>query len=169
MIQKNSSKLILYFIRNCHFGQIYPVSFLFSIWATMGFKIFCNFTKTHPISHKVNLEKTATVLFKIWDIWDILFGNTLMLKTYMSWTSVWIYLKSQIKFWNLKIWSRSENILSFVIQRWTPQSEKLSNFKTWFEISNTFKWIFKRHIEVLGQHLWIPPLQYSALESHSCQ
>ena len=153
MIQKNSSKLILYFIRNCHFGQIYPVSFLFSIWATMGFKIFCNFTKTHPISHKVNLEKTATVL----------------LKTYMSWTSVWIYLKSQTKFWNLKIWSRSENILSFVIQRWTPQSEKLSNFKTWFEISNTFKWIFKRHIEVLGQHLWIPPLQYAALESHSCQ
>ena len=50
-----------------------------------------------------------------------------MLKTYMSWKSVWIYLKSQIKFWNLKIWSRSENLLFFVIQRWTPQSEKLQN------------------------------------------
>ena len=34
-----------------------------------------------------------------------------MLKTSTSWKSVWIYLKSQNKFWNLKIWFKSENKL----------------------------------------------------------
>ena len=29
----------------------------------------------------------------------------------MFWKSVWIYLKSQNKFWNLKIWFKSENKL----------------------------------------------------------
>ena len=35
-----------------------------------------------------------------------------MLKTSISWKSIWIYLKSQIKFWNLKIWLKSEIFLS---------------------------------------------------------
>ena len=111
-----------------------------------------------------------------------------MLKTSMSWKSVWIYLKSQNKFWNVKIWFKSENKLFClkiyfkcgprrVVQcaciqpyhvinlntRTRHRSVgsmfeiifsdriilfqieiKFSNFKSQFEISNKFKWIFKR-------------------------
>ena len=37
-----------------------------------------------------------------------------MSKTSMSWKSIWIYLKSQIEFWNLKIEFKSENFLSLL-------------------------------------------------------
>ena len=36
----------------------------------------------------------------------------LMPKTSISWKSIWIYLKSQIEFWSLKIESKSEKVLS---------------------------------------------------------
>ena len=39
-------------------------------------------------------------------------GYKIMLKTSTSWKSIWIYLKSQIKFWNLKIQSKLEILLS---------------------------------------------------------
>ena len=35
---------------------------------------------------------------------------SLMPKTFISWKSIWIYLKSQIKFWNLKSFILSENL-----------------------------------------------------------
>ena len=35
-----------------------------------------------------------------------------MPKNYISWKSTWIYLKSLIKFWNLKIWFKSEKKMS---------------------------------------------------------
>ena len=35
-----------------------------------------------------------------------------MSKTSISWKSIWIYLKSQIEFWNLKIWFESFKVLS---------------------------------------------------------
>ena len=35
-----------------------------------------------------------------------------MTKTSTSWKSVWVYLKSQIKFWNLKVYLKSKKVLS---------------------------------------------------------
>ena len=38
----------------------------------------------------------------------------LMPKTSISWKSIWIYLKSQMEFWNLKIEFKSEKVLSLL-------------------------------------------------------
>ena len=46
-----------------------------------------------------------------------------MPKTYISWKSIWIYLKSQIKFWNLKI----ENL----IQMWKSFIPSENLFQIW--------------------------------------
>ena len=111
-----------------------------------------------------------------------------MLKTSMSWKFVWMYLKSQNKFWNLKFWFKSEkknfssenllkrgpgrvvqceciqpyHLINLNTRTWQHSigfmleikfSDRIklfqieiefSNFKTRFEISNKFKWIFKR-------------------------
>ena len=48
----------------------------------------------------------------------------------MSWKSIWIYLKSQNKFWNLKIWFKSENPAWKFISNMDLQSGSMCMYST---------------------------------------
>ena len=70
-----------------------------------------------------------------------------MSKTSISWKSIWIYLKSQFKFWNLKIKFKSEKVVMhlnfFLISNIIFETAWKNHLKTFLRpFEKTFKTIF---------------------------
>ena len=99
-----------------------PFEFIWNLKSSFGiWKFNFNLKKYYPV-WKIGLPKVSLPRLM-----------TLSIKTSISWKSVWIYLKSQIEFWNLKIWFKSEkkNILSEnLFQTWASRSGSVCMYST---------------------------------------